>query len=233
MKFKSIVVALMFVATSSFSQVETFDSLLKKYVTSDGVVDYKGILSEKESLTSYINYLKNTKPEKTWSANKTKAFWINAYNAYTINLILENYPISSIMKIKNGKAWDVKMAEVGGVTYTLNEIEHEQLRAVYKDPRIHVGVNCASFSCPPLANFAFTETNVESELEQLMKRFVNDPKRNVLTPKKVSLSKIFEWYQGDFATEGKLIDYIKKYATIELAKQTKVRYLEYNWNLNE
>ena len=233
MKFKSIVVTLMFVATSSFSQVETFDSLLKKYVTSDGVVDYKGMLSEKESLTSYINYLKNTKPEKTWSANKTKAFWINAYNAYTINLILENYPISSIMKINNGKAWDVKMAEVGGVTYTLNEIEHEQLRAVYKDPRIHVGVNCASFSCPPLANFAFTETNVESELEQLMKRFVNDPKRNVLTPKKVSLSKIFEWYQGDFTTEGKLIDYIKKYATIELAKKTKVRYLEYNWNLNE
>lgn len=224
---------IVFVSTMSFAQQAEFDKLLKNNITQDGVVNYKGILKEKESLDTYIEYLKNTNPEKSWSDNKTKAFWINAYNAYTIDLILEHYPISSIMKINNGKAWDMKIAEVGGEIYTLNQIEHEQLRAVYKDPRIHVGVNCASFSCPPLANYAFTESNVEVKLEELMKKFVNDPNRNILTPKKVSLSKIFEWYRGDFTTEGKLIDYIKKYTSIEVSKKTKVRFLEYNWNLNE
>lgn len=135
---------------------------------------------------------------------------------------------------KRGKdAWHQKFVVVGGETFSLNDIEHQILRKKYPDPRIHVGVNCASFSCPPIANFAFTEANVETELERLMKKFINDPARNRITSKKITLSKIFEWYKGDFTKNGSLVTYINGYTEVELTKKTKVRYLEYNWNLNE
>ena len=223
------------ISVSLFSQVETFDSLLNTHVTDKGVVDYKGILKDKSGLTSYVQYLVKTTPEPSWSGDKIKAFWINAYNAYTIQLIVENYPLTSILKInsKGKDAWNQKFAVVGGETYTLNEIEHEILRKQFSDPRIHVGVNCASYSCPPLLNRAFTEKNVDVELEQLMKSFINDPTRNLITEKKLTLSKIFEWYQEDFTKNGKLISYIDAYSEVTLTKKTKIRYMEYNWNLNE
>ena len=160
---------------------------------------------------------------------------MNAYNAYTILLIVENYPVKSILKIqKNGKdAWHQNFAVVGGVSYTLNQIEHEILRKKFSDPRIHVGVNCASYSCPALPNYAFTEQNVDAKLQVLMKDFINDPSRNLITVKKVTLSKIFEWYKEDFTKNGSLIAYINTYTDLVLSKKTKVRYMEYNWNLNE
>lgn len=226
---------MLLVSFFSFAQQEGFDKLLKNNVTNAGVVDYNGIINDKSSLDNYLAYLKSTNPKDSWSDNKIKAFWINAYNAYTIQLIVDNYPVKSIMKIsKSGKdAWHQKFAKVGGKTYTLNDIEHEILRKKFSDPRIHVGVNCASYSCPPIANFAFTENNIEVELERLMKRFVNDPTRNIITAKKITLSKIFEWYKGDFTKNGSLIEYINGFTDIELSKKTKVRYMEYNWNLNE
>jgi len=233
MKSKIILVGILLLSLQSFSQTEKFDALLKENITEDGVVNYKNI--NKEELATFINYLAKVDIADSWSDAKEKAFWINAYNAYTIQLILDHYPLKSILKInKKGKdAWHYPFAVVGGKTYTLNDIEHEILRKKFEDPRIHVGVNCASFSCPPIANFAFTEKNVDVELEKLMKKFVNDPKRNNLTAKKVTLSKIFEWYKGDFTKKGKLVDYIKLYANIDLSKKAKVRYMEYNWNLNE
>ncbi|MDG1804579.1 DUF547 domain-containing protein [Flavicella sp.] len=235
MKLVTIWVALLFVSTLSFGQEEGFDKLLKNNITEDGVVNYKGIIKERATLDAYIDYLKETNAEEKWSDHKAKAFYINAYNAYTILLIIDNYPLKSIMKInKGGKdAWHQKFVVVGGKTYSLNDIEHEILRKKYSDPRIHVGVNCASFSCPPIANFAFTEANVEAELERLMKKFINDPARNVITAKKITLSKIFEWYKGDFIKNGSLVAYINGYTEVELTKKTKVRYMEYNWNLNE
>lgn len=235
MKTKIVTLAILFICFSSFAQVEKFDKFLKKNVTQEGVVDYKEIINDKASLDSYIAYLEKTSPNKNWSDDKTKAFWINAYNAYTIQLIVDNYPVKSILNInKAGKdAWHQKFAVVGGASYTLNDIEHEILRKDFSDPRIHVGVNCASFSCPPIANFAFTENNVEVELERMMKDFVNDLSRNLITPKKITLSKIFDWYKVDFIKKGSLVDYINSYSDIELTKKTKVRYMEYNWNLNE
>ena len=234
---KSIILwaTMLLVSALSFGQHEGFDKLLKNNITEDGVVNYKGIIKEREILDNYITHLKFTTPDEKWSDDKAKAFYINAYNAYTILLIVNNYPLKSIMKInKGGKdAWHQKFVVVGGKTYSLNDIEHEILRKKYSDPRIHVGVNCASFSCPPIANFAFTEANVEAELERLMKKFINDPARNMITAKKITLSKIFEWYNGDFTKNGSLVAYINAYTEVELTKKTKVRYMEYNWNLNE
>lgn len=124
-------------------------------------------------------------------------------------------------------------AKVGGKTYTLDHIEHEILRKNLFDPRIHVGVNCASGSCPKLANMAFTEQNIDSALEKLMTAFVNDSSRNKLSEKKVKISSIFNWFKDDFTKEGSVIDYLNKYADIKINKKAKISYLNYDWSLNE
>ena len=224
----------LFLIISLQAQTETYNQLLQKHVDKLGAVDYKNLKTDAHKLTEYINFLKRTTPEKSWSANKIKAFWINAYNAYTLQLILENYPLKSIMKIqKNGKdAWNIPFANVGGKNYTLNYIEHEILRKDFNDPRIHVGVNCASGSCPQLGKFAFTENNIEAELERLMAIFINDATRNIITEKKIQISKIFDWFKGDFTKNGTLIDYLNNYSKIKISKKAKIRFLEYDWSLN-
>jgi hypothetical protein len=216
------------------AQTKTYSELLQKHVDKNGNVDYKNLKANESKLTEYINYLEKKMPQKDWSANKTKAFWINAYNAYTLQLIIENYPLKSIMKIKKkGKdAWSIPFANVGGKDYTLNHIEHEILRKNFNDPRIHVGVNCASVSCPQLGNFAFTEKNIEAELERLMKIFINDSNRNKMTEKKIQISKIFDWFKGDFIKKGSLIDYLNNYSTTKISDKATIRFLEYDWRLN-
>ncbi len=231
-------ILLLFVTILTCSQINAqtsiFNDLLQKHVSNDGFVDYKSFKTDKPKLETYIAYLEKTTPDNSWSANKQKAFWINAYNAYTINLILENYPLKSIMDIKkDGKtAWKIPFAKVGGKTYTLDHIEHEILRKKLFDPKIHVGVNCASGSCPKLGNVAFTEENVEAELTKLMKAFVNDPTRNKLGKKKVQISEIFNWFEVDFTKNGSVIDYLNKYSETEIKSNAKISYLKYDWSLN-
>ncbi len=219
---------------SSYGQTSVFNSLLKKHVDTKGNVNYKAFKNDEAKLQDYLNYLAKTSPQKSWSAAKTKAFWVNAYNAYTIKLILDNYPLKSITKIKKGgkDAWNIKFAKVGGKNYTLNHIEHEILRKKFNDPKIHVGVNCASGSCPQLGNFAFTEANYEAKTDALMKKFVNDTKRNKISGDKVQISKIFEWFKGDFTKKGSLIDFLNKYSNTKISANAKIQYLKYDWNLN-
>ncbi|WP_299133241.1 DUF547 domain-containing protein [uncultured Tenacibaculum sp.] len=219
---------------NSFSQTAVFNSLLKTHVDSKGNVNYKAFKKDEAKLQTYLDYLAKTSPKKNWSANKTKAFWVNAYNAYTIKLILDNYPLKSILKIKKkGKdAWNIKFAKVGNKTYTLNHIEHKILRKQFNDPKIHVGVNCASGSCPQLGNFAFTEDNYESKTTDLMEKFINDPKRNKISEKKIHLSKIFEWFEGDFTKNGSLINFLNKYSKTKISNKAKISHLQYDWNLN-
>lgn len=232
---KKLLFLFLIVAFQAQAQTESFDSLLKAHVSEDGFVDYPAMKNDKAKLDAYIVYLSKTTPASSWSDNKKKAFWINAYNAYTLKLILENYPLKSIMKInqKGKTAWKIPFAVVGGETYTLDHIEHKILREKLFDPRIHVGVNCASGSCPKLANFAFTEDNIDAELERLMKIFVNDPTRNQLSFKKVQISSIFDWFKQDFTKEGSVIDYINKYAETPVKPKARIGYLTYDWSLNE
>ncbi|WP_272150798.1 DUF547 domain-containing protein [Tenacibaculum aiptasiae] len=233
MKNLFLILSLSFFLTS-YSQTSTFDALLKKHVSTKGNVNYKAFKKDEVKLQSYLDYLAKTSPKKSWSAAKTKAFWVNAYNAYTIKLILDHYPLKSILKIKKkGKdAWSIPFAKVGGKSYTLNHIEHEILRKDYNDPKIHVGVNCASGSCPQLGNFAFTEANYEAKTKDLMKKFINDTNRNKISKNKVELSKIFEWFKGDFTKKGSLIDFLNKYSNTKIDPKAKVRFLEYDWSLN-
>ncbi|WP_299059800.1 DUF547 domain-containing protein [uncultured Polaribacter sp.] len=231
-------ILLVFLAIITFSQVkaqtEIFNTLLQNNVTEKGIVDYKSLKADEAKLDTYISYLEKTNPDNSWSTKKQKAFWINAYNAYTIKLILKNYPLNSIMDIKEGgkTAWKIPFAKVGGKTYTLDYIEHDILRKNLFDARIHVGVNCASGSCPKLGNTAFTEENIEATLEKLMKEFVNDSTRNKITNKKIQISSIFDWFKVDFTKEGTVIDYLNKYANTEISKKAKTSYLKYDWTLN-
>ena len=234
MKRIILVLIAIFTLSQVNAQTEIFNNLLQKHVTKNGFVDYKSFKKEEAKLNEFISYLEKTSPENSWSKNKQKAFWINAYNAYTIKLILENYPLKSIMNIKkSGKsAWKISFAKVGEKTYTLDHIEHEILRKKLFDPRIHVGVNCASVSCPKLGNLAFTEENVEVSLEKLMTAFINDSSRNKLSKKEVQISSIFDWFKEDFTKNGSITDYLNKYSETEISPKAKISYLKYNWSLN-
>tara|TARA_R110002153_G_scaffold240661_6_gene395418 strand:+ start:2127 stop:2849 length:723 start_codon:yes stop_codon:yes gene_type:complete len=216
------------------AQTAVFNDVLQKHVTKDGIVDYKSFKNDEAKLDSFISYLEKTSPDNSWSENKQKAFWINAYNAYTIKIILENYPLKSILDIKQDDktAWKIPFAKIGGKTYTLDFIEHEILRKNFSDPKIHVGVNCASGSCPKLGNLAFTEENIEAELTRLMKDFINDASRNKISEKKIQISEIFNWFKEDFTKNGSIIDFLNNYSETEISPKAKISYLKYNWTLN-
>ena len=223
---------------SAHSQVAhaKWDALLKTHVSKSGTVNYKGFETDQAKLKAYLLDLESNVPSAAWSKNETMAYWINAYNAYTVQLMVKNYPLKSIMDLKyNGKsAWDYKWIKIGTETLSLNDIEHVKLRKKYKDARIHFAVNCASFSCPVLLNSAYIATKLEAQLEAQAILFINDPKRNQISASSAKVSQLFEWYQDDFTTGGKtVIDYLNKYSKTKIKAGTNISYLSYNWNLNE
>ncbi len=209
-----------------------FQALLTKHVTSSGRVNYEGFKKDKSALEAYLKDLSSNVPGSSASKNAKLAYWMNAYNAFTIKLVVDNYPVKSIKDIAEGKPWNKKFISLGGKTFDLNTIEHEILRKL-GDPRIHVGINCASISCPKLSNKAFTESNVNAELARLTKEFVNDKSRNQLSSSSLKLSKIFEWFKDDFTTNGSLISWINKYSNVKINSDAKISYMTYNWNLNK
>jgi hypothetical protein len=231
---KFILLLCISLSVSAFGQESIFNELLQKHVDKKGNVDYKALKKEEATLDTYLTYLEKFDTSNFGSDNAEKAFWINVYNAYTIKIILSNYPLKTITNIKEGgkTAWKISFVKAGGKTYTLDHVEHEILRKKFKDPRIHVGVNCASGSCPKLANFAFTAENINTSLEALMKEFINDPTRNKISKKKVEISEIFNWFKGDFTMQGTVIDYINKYSKVQVSKKAKIKYLPYDWSLN-
>lgn len=220
---------------------EDFDALLKKYVSPTGVVNYKGLIAEKAKLDKYCDLLSNNAPDrKTWSKDEQLAYWINAYNAFTLKLIVDNYPVKSIQdlhpKIKIpliNTVWHIKFFQIGGQDANLDEIEHKILRKEFDEPRIHFAINCASISCPPLLNEAFVSTKIDSQLDKVAKSFINGPKRNNISANKVEISKIFSWFKGDFTKNGDIIDYLNKYSKVKINPKAKVSYLDYDWSLND
>ena len=231
-KISTFICMLSFVAIQA--QTSIFDSLLQKNVDKTGRVDYQSLKNNETLLDNYLAYIQNNEPTKNWSSNKKKAFWINTYNAYTIKIILNNYPLKSIRDIKiDGKtAWKIPFVKVGQKRYTLDQIEHKILRKKFNDPRIHVGINCASVSCPRLWNFAFTEDNIASSLDNLMKVFINDTTRNKISKNNVALSEIFNWFSKDFIKNGTIINYLNTYAAIKISEKASIKYLTYDWSLN-
>lgn len=213
--------------------------------------DYAALKKDRKALDAYLKSLEAVDGRRfaEWKREQRYAFWINAYNAYTIRAVVEAYPVKSITDIgsKDESVWDQRSIPLGklwkkakGAKLSLNQIEHELLRPEFKDPRVHAAVNCASKGCPPLAAKAFASKTLEEQLDRATRAWLADAARNRFEPskKRVRLSKIFEWFPEDF-TRGKssLGGWLAKYAPEEhreflSAGKFSVQYLEYDWALN-
>lgn len=206
------------------------DTFLKKYVSVSGDVDYKSIKANKKELDVIIKSFSAVSVLPTWNNNEQLAFWINAYNVFTIQLISDNYPVKSIQNLDGGKPWDVKRIKIGGKSYSLNNIENDIIRPQFKDARIHFAVNCGAKSCPPLLNGAFFGKSLDTQLDVVTKKFINNTKYQTITASKLTLSKIFDWYAVDF---GDINTFINKYTTTKINKNAPIVFKEYDWALNE
>jgi hypothetical protein len=211
--------------------------LLQKHVAKTGKVSYRGFIKDKVLLDTYLDKLSQTIPGSNWTKEEQLAYWINAYNAFTVQLILQHYPIKSIKEIADGMPminapWDIKFFQLAGLDFDLNTIEHDILRTQFKEPRIHFALNCASISCPKLRNEAYEASMLELQFEQQAVGFIQDSSKNKINAQETKLSQIFNWFQRDFIQETTLVVYLQKYhPTIDPAN--KIQYLDYNWKLND
>lgn len=220
----------------------------------DGLVDYAGLRKDKGPLNAYLKQLEATTPKQhaKWSRNERYAFWINAYNAYTIKLIRDEGPVKSIKKLGGlfSTPWEKKFIgleafdpEKKGKKLMLDEIEHEILRPTFKDARVHAAVNCASMGCPPLRAEAFQAKKLDEQLDEQVAVWLGDPKRNRVKPKggKIEVSKIFDWFDDDFGkSRADIVKWIADHVDDEaLAKELrgkagdlKIKYVDYDWGIN-
>ncbi|MFT5778025.1 MAG: hypothetical protein ACI837_000973 [Crocinitomicaceae bacterium] len=215
-----------------FHKYVKLNAFLQKYVTYAGNVKYSSIKSNKSELTAITKELEDNFPGSGWSSTQKLTYWINAYNVYTIQLIVDNYPTTSITKI-TAKPWHKKFIKLNGATYSLNQIENDIVRKKFNEPRVHFALNCGSKSCPVLLNKAYTPAKLYGQLTSQTKRFLSDTSKNQFTEKSIEISSIFDWYSEDFNKGGKTtIDFFNKYRTEQL-KDPKVTYMTYSWDLNK
>jgi hypothetical protein len=210
---------------------DAWTALLKKHVDHQGNVDYKGFKKDQEKLKEYLNYLSKNKPNDGWSVQELLAYYINVYNAFTVELIVENYPLSSIKDIRG--PWKQKFILIGDETFSLGDVEHKILRKM-NEPRIHFAINCASQSCPKLLNEAYVAAKIDQQLNAAAKKFILSSE-NKLSEKQLQLSKIFDWFGKDFISDSTptVASFINKYTEIHIQPNAKVTYFDYNWSLNE
>lgn len=209
---------------------DQWDALLRKHVDVSGNVDYTGFKEDRSKLADYLSALSKNVPADNAIKSEKLVYYINIYNAATVKLILDHYPINSIKDIKS--PWDRKWIKVGNSVLSLGTIEHKILRKL-DEPRIHFAINCASYSCPKLINRAFTQDKLETQLENASKDFINDTKRNRIGHERIEISQIFKWYKSDFTVNGSLTDYINRYSDVPVKMGVKVQYIKYDWSLNE
>ncbi len=220
---------------------QEFDELLQTHVDKNGLVDYKGLSQDRDKLTSYLSLLENNAPKSSWTYNQKLAYWINAYNAFTLELILKYYPISSIKDIGSAikipfvnTPWDIKFINIGDKELDLNNIEHGIIRKEFDEPRIHFALVCAAISCPKLQNSAYLPEKLNAQLEKAAKEFLSDPAKNeIKSADEAELSKLFNWYGGDFKKKTSLIGYLNKYAPTQLDSDADIKWKDYDWALNE
>ncbi len=234
----------LFVLAASALTVQAFDhshsklnSVLKSYVNSAGMVDYDALKANRAGLDSYLKSTAAVSESdyRSWSESKRLAFLINVYNAETLQLILDNYPVKSIKKIGSllGTPWDVKSVSLFGKTTTLDSLEHGILRKKYNEPRVHFAIVCAAMGCPPLRNEAFVADRLDAQLDSQAKAFLGQSDKNRIEGNTLYLSTIFKWFGGDFTKSGKTVaEYINPYIDGD-TKGKKIKYTTYDWNLNK
>ncbi len=229
-----IQIILMFcLSVSAFGQKinhSVFTDFLQKQVSTEGEVNYKNIKANDDELHAYLNQFIAISPKDSWTKKEKLAYWINAYNAFTIKLIIDNYPLESIKDIKN--PWDKEFIPINGKMLSLNHIEHEILRKM-NEPRIHFAIVCASASCPKLQNKAFIAEKLDSQLTAVTKGFLSDSSKNNIQKDVIEISKIFKWFSKDFKENGTLIDFLNTYSDVKISSEAKINYMDYSWELND
>ena len=217
---------------------QIYAGLLERHVH-QGMVDYRGLKKEEAQLDRYLEQLAGVDPESLADAEQF-AFYVNAYNAWTLKLILDHYP--GITSIKDAgrlwqSPWKKKLARIDDRLLSLDEIEHDILRARFNDPRVHFAVNCASKGCPPLYSVPFNGRDLDRQLDHVTRSFINDPTRYRLEGDVLHVSRIFKWFGEDF--DNNIIGFFQTYAEGDLkaalqikAPDLEVEYLDYDWSLN-
>ena len=224
-----------------------WDAFLKKYVQegSDGLnrFDYGGVSSaDKAILDRYVTMLAETQVS-TLVRPEQMAYWINLYNALTIKVVLDHYPVDGIRDIDispgffSSGPWGKKLLEIEGEGVSLDDIEHRILRPIWQDPRIHYAVNCASVGCPNLIARAFLPNDLDEVLTANAKAFINTPRGVAVSNGEITVSSIYDWFQDDFGgNETGVIAHLKQYAegaTLAALKNAKsIEDYEYDWSLN-
>lgn len=222
-----------------------WDQLLKKHVK-NGLVSYKGFVSDATTLNGYLEGLtKVTESQyQSFSDKEKMSFLINAYNAFTVKLIIDHYPIDSItdigspiskINLARGIPWKKEFFSLLGKFRHLDWIEHEKLRKDFLEPRIHFAIVCASIGCPNLQSEAYIPTNLEKQLQSAKLGFLKNPKKNSYdkTTNTLYLSKIFNWFQTDFTKKTTLIQFVQDGFDDTIKPDAKIIYTDYNWDLNE
>jgi hypothetical protein len=189
-----------------------YDALLREHVR-EGLVDYAALKTDSR-LAAYIATLEAIDPAPLPQAERL-AYWINAYNAATLRLMADAWPVESILKLNGGKPWDVPVLQPCGVAQklTLNQIEHDIIRKEFREPRIHFALVCAAVSCPPLRSEAFAAARLSTQLDEQTRAFVRDPARNRYdaSAHTLRLSPIFQWYAADFGDAEGMLGFVVKY----------------------
>ncbi|MBU1212812.1 MAG: DUF547 domain-containing protein [Alphaproteobacteria bacterium] len=233
----------------------TWDELLAKYVVagSDGVnrVDYEVWQNDDHQvLKGYVKALQAADPRQL-NRDEQFAYWANLYNAKTIEIVLDHYPIDSIREISIGEGllgfikksaglggpWKAKVVKVAGHELSLDDIEHQILRPIFNDPRVHYAVNCSSFGCPNLGQEAFTGAKLDTQLEAAAKAYVNDPRGFTVEGDTIKASSIYQWFQTDFGgSEEGVLDHARKYANDALESKLEgkksIDSYFYDWSVN-
>lgn len=231
-----------------------FDALLAKYVKpgADGVnlVDYarwKASARDLSSLNGYISQLAARTPSKM-PRNDAFAFWCNLYNAITLKVVLDRYPVASIRDIKSEglldpKAyigpWRTKRATIEGRSYSLDDIEHDVLRPAFKDPRAHYAINCAAYGCPNLRAKAWSAATLDADLDAAARDFINHPRAATVLPNNaLRVSSIYRWFRADFGgNDAAILAHLRKHAGATLAAALASRPViaedGYDWSLND
>ena len=216
-----------------------FDAILKKHVDAEGWIDYAALKDDPSTLDAYIASLANA-PFGDLTRDEKLALLINAYNAFTLRLILDHYPVKSIKDIPASQRWTARRWKLAGNTYSLDDLEHREIRPRFREPRIHFALVCAAVGCPPLRNEAFTGARLEEQLESQTK-FVHEHEtwlRYDSARNRLSLTPLYKWYGGDFEqTHGSVVNFVAAYvpavkSAADARKPPRTSWLDYDWSLN-
>lgn len=222
-----------------------FDSVLQQYVSVDATgyasVNYGALVGARSAVDGYVASLTALDPRQL-SRSEAHAYWINFYNAKTLSIMLENWPVKSIRDINLGGGgffgkgpWSKKLMTIAETELSLDDIEHRIIRPLFNDPLSHYALNCASYSCPNLMPHAYTAKNLKSQMRESATLYINHPRGLSIKDGEITSSKIYSWYADDFGGKSKLKAHWAEFATPELAAQIEAASIgayDYNWNAN-